>query len=99
VPDTTKKAGKFAKVKDTGQADGGNAFVPKIGFDFDLQEVDEVRPRERVAYVYLAGLSVSLTVALGYSFKVGDFGSLKDVWGVAGPFAGAIAGYYFSPNR
>jgi len=58
-------------------------------------EYETSRTRDRIAYVFLAGIAIALAGAAAYGAYHDDFSALGRVWFIAGPFAGWIAARYF----
>jgi len=74
-------------------------FQPAIGKEFDgVQEV-EAKTRGFLARVIASSTVVGVVVAGGYGLITGRYMAVTVVWSVAGPFIGAIATYYFGPQR
>jgi hypothetical protein len=81
-------------------------FRPALGRDFtgltDIAARDKYetsRTRDRIAYIFLGTLICALAIATIYGFMTDSFRALEHVWSVAGPFAGAIAAFYFHRER
>lgn len=52
-----------------------------------------------MALIVVALIVVSVLVAASLSILKNDFSSLGVVWGIVGPIAGAVVGYYFRQDR
>jgi hypothetical protein len=81
-----------------------NKYTPAHGRHIEIaarvaDDYETSRTRDRIAYLVLGGAAMAMVIASGYGFRIGDFAALRDVWTVAGPFAGAIVGYYFHRSR
>ena len=79
-------------------------YTPAHGRDFDLnlRDLDSyktARTRDNIVYVLLGACLAALLAAAGYGFYAKDFGALRDVWAVAGPFISGVAGYYMHRSR
>jgi hypothetical protein len=77
---------------------------PVHGRDIDvsvkvMNEYKTARTRDHLAYVLMGGLTLFVSGATAYGLYHSDFSALRDFWTVAGPFAGAIVGYYFHLGR
>ena len=86
----------------------GRKFVPAVGRDLDDADVRQIeardqyetaRTRDRLAYLAIAVLLVSLAGAALQGFWSSSFSPLEHIWSIGGPFAGAIVGFYFNRNR
>lgn len=89
---------------EAGSAVGKKSFRPVHGRELgeiDVREIEAkdkyetARTRDRIAYVFLTGMFLSLLIAAVHGLFEGSFATLKDVWAVVGPFAAGIATYYF----
>ena len=81
-----------------------NKYTPAHGRDFAIavrvvDEYETSRTRDRIAYFVLACGALSMALAAGYGFYTGNFGTMNDVWTVAGPIIGVVIGYYFHRGR
>jgi hypothetical protein len=83
-------------------------FVPAIGRSLDEADVRQIeardrfetgRTRDRLAYIAVAALFVALATAALYGLRTDSFAPLEHIWSIGGPFAGAIAAFYFNRNR
>lgn len=81
-------------------------FQPAFGRDFADPKVieadalrDTVRTRNYIAKRLVECCALAVILAAIVSFVAGTYGPLAIVWGIAGPIATAVIGYYFSPVR
>jgi hypothetical protein len=75
-------------------------FQPRIGWEFDLDEVHVIDARTRDflsrAIAFCAGGAVAITGA--YGLATGSYLAVEVVWAVAGPMFGALVTHYFGPS-
>jgi steroid 5-alpha reductase family enzyme len=82
-------------------------FQPAIGADLTKEiqltkaktEHQTSRARNNLAYIFVLLIVIAVAIAFLLSVQKNDFSYLGVVWGVAGPVAGAIVGFYFRPHR
>jgi hypothetical protein len=75
-------------------------FQPRIGRDFDLQEVDVIDARTRgfLSRIIAVGAGGAIVVTGGYGLATGSYVAVEVVWAVAGPMFGALVTHYFGPT-
>lgn len=73
-------------------------FQPAIGREFEVEEI-EAKTRGFVAKIIVSSTAIAIVVAGVYWLIKGIYAPLSFVWGIGGPFIGAIVGHYFGPKR
>lgn len=64
-----------------------------------LTSHNTARTRDRLAYVMVVLITVAVGVAFLLGLRSGKFSYLSAIWGITGPVAGAIIGFYFRHDR
>jgi hypothetical protein len=72
-------------------------FQPRIGRDFELEDVHVIDARARGALSRASALGAggAVTVTGSYGLATGDYLAVEGVWAVAGPMLGALVTHYF----
>jgi hypothetical protein len=72
-------------------------FRPRIGQDFDLEEVHVIDARTRgfLSRAIAIGAGGAVVITSGYGLATGSYVALEVVWAVAGPMFGALVTNYF----
>jgi hypothetical protein len=71
-------------------------FTTKIALKGDLSETRDAETRSQIVWFAFAVIALFLLGAAALGLYQGEFGAIQQVWSVAGPIYGGIAGYYFS---
>lgn len=72
-------------------------FQPRIGREFDLEEVHVINARTR-GFLFRAitiGSGGAVAIASCYGLATGSYVAMELVWAVAGPMLGAMTTHYF----
>jgi hypothetical protein len=72
-------------------------FRPRIGRDFELEEVHVIDARTRgfLSRVITIGAGGAVVVTGTYGLATGSYLAIEVVWAVAGPMPGAMVTHYF----
>jgi hypothetical protein len=72
-------------------------FRPRIGRDFDLEEVHVIDARTRgfLSRFIAIGAGGAVAITGGYGLASGNYLAVEVVWAVAGPMCGAMVTHYF----
>jgi hypothetical protein len=72
-------------------------FRPRIGRDFDLEEVHiiDARTRDFLTRAIALGVGAAVGITGGYGLATGSYVAVEVVWAVAGPMFGALVTHYF----
>ena len=72
-------------------------FRPRIGRDFDIEEVHiiEARTRGFLSRAIAVGAGSAVVVTGTYGLASGSYFAVEVVWAVAGPMFGAMVTHYF----
>jgi hypothetical protein len=75
----------------------GPRFRPRIGRDFDLEEVHVIDARTRgfLSRAIAVGAGGAVLITGGYGLATGSYLAVEVVWAVAGPMFGALVTHYF----
>jgi hypothetical protein len=77
-------------------------FQPRIGRDFDLEEVHVIDARTRgfLSRAVALGAGGAIAISGTYGLATGSYIAVEVVWAVAGPMFGALVTHYFgSPGK
>ncbi len=74
-----------------------NRFQPRIGREFDLDDVHvlEARTRGFLSRAITVGAGGAVAVTGTYGLATGNYIAVEIVWAVAGPMLGAMVTHYF----
>jgi hypothetical protein len=72
-------------------------FQPRIGWDFDLEEVHVIDARTRgfLSRAIAVGAGGAIAISGTYGLATGSYIAVEVVWAVAGPMFGALVTHYF----
>jgi hypothetical protein len=72
-------------------------FQPRIGRDFDLEEVHVIDARTRgfLSRAIAVGAGGAIAISGTYGLATGSYIAVEVVWAVAGPMFGALVTHYF----
>jgi hypothetical protein len=72
-------------------------FQPRIGRDFDLEDVHVIDARTRgfLSRTIAVGAGGAIIITGGYGLATGSYVAVEVVWAVAGPMFGALVTHYF----
>jgi len=72
-------------------------FRPRIGRDFDLEEVHVIDARTRgfLSRAVAIGSFTGIGITGGYGLATGNYVAVEVIWAVAGPMLGAMVTHYF----
>jgi hypothetical protein len=72
-------------------------FQPRIGREFDLEEVHVIDARTRgfLSRAIAVGAGGAIVITGGYGLATGTYVAVEVVWAVAGPMFGALVTHYF----
>jgi len=71
-------------------------FTTKVALSGDLSEAKDAETRSRIVWFAFAVIALFLLGTAVLGFFRGEFSAVQQVWSVAGPIYGGIAGYFFS---
>ncbi|MDB5402673.1 MAG: hypothetical protein QOF70_2697 [Acetobacteraceae bacterium] len=72
-------------------------FQPRIGRDFDIEEVHVIDARTRgfLSRAIAVGAGGAIAISGTYGLATGSYIAVEVVWAVAGPMFGALVTHYF----
>jgi hypothetical protein len=72
-------------------------FQPRVGRDFELEDVHVIDARTRgfLSRAIAIGAGGAVAVSGGYGLATGSYLAVEVVWAVAGPMFGALLTHYF----
>jgi hypothetical protein len=72
-------------------------FRPRIGRDFDLEEVHviDARTRDFLSRAIAVGAGGAVAISGSYGLATGNYLAVEVVWAVAGPMFGALVTHYY----
>jgi hypothetical protein len=70
-------------------------FRPRVGRDFELEEVHAIEARTRGFLSRAIAIGAGGAITGGYGLATGSYLAVEVVWAVAGPMFGALVTYYF----
>jgi hypothetical protein len=75
-------------------------FQPRIGREFDLEDVYVIDARTRgfLSRIIALGAGGAIIITGGYGLATGSYVAVEVVWAVAGPMFGALVTHYFGPT-
>lgn len=71
-------------------------FTTKVALSGDLSEVKDAETRSQIVWFAFAAIALFLLGTAALGLYRGEFTAVQQVWSVAGPIYGGIAGYFFS---
>jgi hypothetical protein len=74
-------------------------FQPAIGTDIGKVEDVEAKTRDFLARFIALAAGSMVAVTGSYGLITGNYTPVIAIWAIAGPFIGAVATYYFGPQR
>ena len=81
----------------TRSQNSGHPFHPRVGRDFDIEEVYviDARTRSFLSRAISVGCGGAVAISGCYGLATGSFIAVEIVWAVAGPLLGAMVTHYF----
>jgi hypothetical protein len=68
----------------------------KIALSGDVSEAKDAETRSQIVWFAFAAIALFLLGTAALGLYRGEFSAVQQVWSVAGPIYGGIAGYFFS---